>query len=164
MSYTPTSPQELAAYKLRRMLALSDTFQTLCDLDYAGTFARIDSVESARCIPRASVVVQRAAHEQVAGGDRSYTRPVTWLELAVDIAPDESLDDQDRRHKGFDQLFAIYNEIMDLSGVDDEDSTTSHLNIIRSEIQDIDEVPEEMRAAEGNYYWMTVMFEVGDGR
>ncbi len=164
MSYTPTSPLGIAQQKLRRMLALSSTFQTQTGKDYTGTLNYIAYIEDEKqCFPRACVSVLENRYEQVAGGAASWLRPSGALHLYVAIEPDLSIEDrEEQRLKGADLLLQIADDVVALAGYDDADSATSHLNILRMTVLCVDEVPEELRPTAGHFFWLEASVEIGD--
>jgi hypothetical protein len=165
MSYTATSHQQKSVDRLRRMLALSSTFQLLCGVDdEAGALRRIFILEAeGECLPRAAVMGGAMAARRVAGGGASWQRPRSRLFLSVDIAPDETLDVDDRRLKGFDQLCTIFNDICDLAGVDEVGQEESHLNFVDAEIESFGEVLPENQPSAGLFYFMECSFGISDG-
>lgn len=147
------------------MLALSPTFQTACGVDSeAEALERVFLLESdGEELPRAAVMGGGSRSRRVAGGGASWQRPVDALFLAVDIAPDCTLDIDNRRRKGLDQLFNIFNDICDLAGVDESGQEESHLNFTSAEIEAIGEVLPENQAATGLFYSMECAFQISDG-
>ena len=150
--------------KLRRMIALSGTLQGIAGEDYTGTLPLVTYIENAAAtFPRAYVTAVDSSHRQISGGDAVYSRPSVNLQMSVEVEPDTSLDDlQDQRLKGMDQLLNVLSDVMSLSGVDDSENASSHLNILSATVATIDEVPEQNQGSFGRFFFMDVLIEAGD--
>lgn len=165
--YVPTNPVGVAMHKLRRMLALSDTFRMGCT--YAEAWERIvyteDSSEAGLPRPFAVIDVNSSDFEKVAGGRESFYRPKMNLHLYVcrDPLPQfKSINDQ--RLSAQDWFSGIHEDLVNIGGADDTGSFdgTSHLGFTMTQLPIATETPTQLKNSTGEFYWAVWQLNIGD--
>jgi hypothetical protein len=171
VAVTPVGPLALPPYLLRRMVALSPTFQAGCELtDFDKALARTFWKDAEGNEPRPCATVNHTdqSYRLIAGGGQNYLRPRGGLMLWVgqDIL-EEHYDDNNASMLRFSNFFGgIIEDVINLSGADQTADTLvpdSHLAITGSTSLMMSINPEEEWATIGRFWWGGVVFEWGDG-
>jgi hypothetical protein len=177
--YLPTSELAKAMLKLRRMVALSESFQAKLRGDYDAAFARVmyegvpDEKQAAaegepviEFGPWAAIWIVDSRWSAVAGGSQIHMRSSGQLHLYLMTPRDNSQNGwNNRRLEAIDFLEEWTADIAELSGADDDDPVIAgegHLAINEIVIPDHQHVPVEMRASAGDFFFRHCAIAFGD--
>lgn len=167
---TPTGPVSLPVYLVRRMLALSPTFQTFTGaanateaLDHI--FCRdADGTETRPCAVISSESTQFSLRY---GGDQNYLLPrgTVFVWLALDTLEDHYEDNVNAMLRFGNFHGGVGQDVADLSGADQTADATvpqSHLNI--REMRDVPpiEIHQDYWDSIGRFWWSGWVIEWGD--
>lgn len=174
MSYTATSPVGIALQKLRRMIALSATFQSLAGGSYAEALERVyyrdheeDYSDNQRCLAVLDEV--QSGWELVGGGTQQQFRPrmVLWCFLGHWTPDPSQYGLNESRLRAIDWAENVMKEVAEIAGQDDDESTSSHLCFTAMDLQEADETPLQQQAKNTSQnaleVWHSWSLSVGDG-
>lgn len=166
--YIPTTADGLAMHKLRRMVALSSTLQTRCELSYAELYQRCfyRDCDNEEQRPLYVIDLMSGADTLLAVGPGNEMIPKGSLILLVELFPRADLNQSDARLESIEIFSKVRTDISSLSAVDDpgSDDGTSHLCILESTLFGVEETPrEEVTASNPLVFCGVFMFTWGTG-
>lgn len=168
---TPTGPVSLPPYKLRRMVALSPTFQAACTTaNYATAWRNTYFKEAAGTELRPCAVVNHEdlSYRLIAGGSQNHLRAqgTMFLWLARNVAPADLNDPAEALNHFADFFGAVMDEVAALAGVDQTADATvpdSHLTITGIQGLLIAMNDQSEWATLGQFCWGAAAVSWGDG-
>lgn len=168
---TPTGPIALPPYLLRRMVALSPTFQTGCETaDFYDALARTfwKDADGSEQRPCATINHDSLSYRLIAGGMQNQLRAqgALFLWIGQDVL-EEHFHDDNASMLRFTKFFGdVVDEVVALSGQDQTADTlvpNSHLAITGAHGLVISLNPQEEWATVGKFWWGGCVIEWGDG-
>lgn len=179
--YSPTSGLGQAAAKLRRMVALSSTYQAklgsgdqytkaLSRVMYEGIpDANLSNAENTDELdsnyPFASIWPHASGWDMVSGGARVFMRPRAELHLYLMCPRDCARDWNNARLAAIDFLENWTKDITDLSGADDASPVITgegHLAINTIECPMHDHTPKELQKSTEDFFFRHQIIRYGD--
>jgi hypothetical protein len=169
MAYTPTSVAGVLADRVRRMVALSETFQSLCQAEgYDGALARVFVSECYdNGFPRATVWTMDTTFRQSAGGDTSYLRPAAQVHLYVAVPPiaADGTEIEEQGIRTLDTLGKVLEDVVALAGVDDHPNITAvtQANYVWLPPELWNEIDPVTNEPVGNFCFLEAVLNISDG-
>jgi len=152
--YIPTKPVGVHMHKLRRMVALSDTFRDGCT--YAEAWERILYKENSDEKPRPFAVIdhESSAYEKIAGGDQAYyAPPEIQLHLYIERDPFPHLRTKnDQRLAAADWFSGIFQDLVSRSDAED-DPNTGFPNFSVAMAPLFEDTPTQNENSLGLFFW-----------
>lgn len=157
------------AEKLRKMVALSDTFRMLTDTSsLAQALERVFLRESRDTDVRPFAVIttgEQHSYRLIGGGEQNWLRPSGSLLMFVEMdTPVAYQNDVTQADLWASTLFGrIADDVAALAGQDDRTGETSHLSITGMQLVEFMETPEEHWKSLGRYFYAVYSVQWGDG-
>jgi len=155
-TYEPSGPDAVVLQKLRRMVALSPTFQSrVTPDDYEAAYGRghyrfADAGER----PQAFFGSSAVHWGLIAGGAQNFLWPHGTLGLLLEVDPNPEMEDKnDQELDALDWMAKVMADVAELAAADDPDSETSHLDITQISFLEWGSPPEITVASSGNWFW-----------
>jgi len=169
MAETPSGAFALPQYLLRRMVAMSPTFQAAVGASTWGEALEkvfLKDAEGDEALPVACVFTQDQSWALQYGGSQNHLRPKgqLFLYLAQDVR-EQDYDDVNAAAIRFGNFLKTVDEVAGMSGQDQTSDTTfpdSHLSILNISLIATAETPRDMWP-EYRFYWAAYAVDWGDG-